>query len=82
MDEVWKRNEIESPCQKICVMHRASDLCIGCLRTRPEIARWSQMTVQERHAIMDELPSRAPRLKGERRGRAARRRETGNSRDN
>ncbi len=72
-DDLWQRDEIESPCQKICVMHTQSGLCIGCFRTRDEIARWSVMNPAERRAIMDELPSRAPHLKNKRSGLRRRR---------
>ena len=61
-DEVWKRDEIDSPCVKICVVHPGAGLCIGCLRTPGEIGRWSRITPEERRAIMAELPGRAPRL--------------------
>ena len=71
-DDIWTRNEIESPCVKICVMHPEEGLCTGCLRTRDEIAAWSRLTPEARRAIMAELPSRAPRLKKRRGGRAAR----------
>ena len=71
-DDIWTRNEIEPPCVKICVMHPEEGLCTGCLRTRDEIAAWSRLTPEARRAIMAELPSRAPRLKKRRGGRAAR----------
>jgi predicted Fe-S protein YdhL (DUF1289 family) len=71
-DDIWKRAEIESPCVKICVTHPDSGLCIGCLRSRDEIARWSRMSAQERQEIMTALPARAPRLRKRRGGRAAR----------
>ncbi len=71
-DEIWKRAEIESPCIKICVIHPAERLCTGCLRSIDEIAMWSRLTPDERRAIMADLPSRAPRLKQRRGGRAAR----------
>ena len=71
-DDIWTRNEIESPCVKICVMHPEEGLCTGCYRTRDEIAAWSRLTPEARRAIMAELPSRAPRLKKRRGGRAAR----------
>ncbi|WP_372605483.1 DUF1289 domain-containing protein, partial [Actibacterium sp.] len=32
-DDIWKRDEIESPCIKICVIEPNSRLCTGCLRT-------------------------------------------------
>lgn len=73
IDEVWKREEVESPCVKVCVVHPAARICVGCYRTTDEIAAWSRMTPQERRAVMAELPARAPRLGQRRGGRAARR---------
>ena len=71
-DEIWKRDEIESPCIKICVIHQASRLCTGCLRSIDEITRWSKMTPEDRRAVMADLPGRAGQLKQRRGGRAAR----------
>ena len=71
-DPVWKRDEIESPCVKICVVHPVERICVGCLRSVEEIAGWSRMTPEERRAVMADLPSRAPRLRQRRGGRAAR----------
>ena len=72
MSDVWYRDEIESPCVRVCVMHPVERLCTGCLRTIEEIASWSKMTPDEREAVMAELPDRAPRLKRRRGGRAGR----------
>lgn len=71
-DEIWKRQEVDSPCIKICTVHPVERLCIGCLRSIEEIATWGRMTPEARQAIMAELPSRAPRLRQRRGGRAAR----------
>lgn len=71
-DDVWRRDEIASPCVRICVIHPTEALCAGCFRTADEIARWSRMTPAEREQIMSELSTRAPRLKKRRGGRAAR----------
>ncbi|WP_372884672.1 DUF1289 domain-containing protein [Shimia sp.] len=71
-DRVWKRNEVDSPCVQVCVIHPEERLCTGCLRSIDEISRWSKMTPDERSAIMQELPARAPRLRKRRGGRAAR----------
>jgi len=68
MDDLWKRDELESPCVKICVIHEESGLCIGCHRTRFEIAGWSRMTPQERAALTLALPERASLLRNKRRG--------------
>ncbi|MFN7223185.1 MAG: DUF1289 domain-containing protein [Paracoccaceae bacterium] len=71
-DEIWKRNEIESPCIKLCVVHPEERICVGCYRSIDEIGQWSRMSPEARRAVMDELPARAPRLTKRRGGRAAR----------
>jgi predicted Fe-S protein YdhL (DUF1289 family) len=71
-DKVWKRDEIESPCIKICVVHPEARLCTGCLRSIDEIGRWSRMSAAKRSAVMAELPSRAGAFSKRRGGRAAR----------
>ncbi len=71
-DTVWKRNEVESPCIQVCVVHPEARICTGCMRTIDEITQWSKMTPEERSTIMEELPGRAPTLKQRRGGRAAR----------
>ncbi|MEZ5751304.1 MAG: DUF1289 domain-containing protein [Paracoccaceae bacterium] len=71
-DHIWKRDEIESPCVKICVVHPATRLCTGCLRTIDEIAGWSRMTPDARRAVMAELPARQGQLTQRRGGRAGR----------
>jgi predicted Fe-S protein YdhL (DUF1289 family) len=72
MDEVWTRPEPQSPCKKICVIHPESRLCIGCLRTRDEIAAWPGMTSEERREVMAGLSGRQGQLARRRGGRAAR----------
>jgi predicted Fe-S protein YdhL (DUF1289 family) len=69
---VWKRNEIDSPCIQVCVIHPTERICTGCLRSIDEIGAWSRFSDEERKEIMEELPLRAPRLKKRRGGRAAR----------
>ncbi|MCG7622427.1 MULTISPECIES: DUF1289 domain-containing protein [unclassified Epibacterium] len=71
-DDVWKRQEIESPCIKLCVIHPETRLCTGCARSIDEITRWSKMSAPERAEVMAELPSRSAAPKGRRGGRAAR----------
>jgi len=68
----WKRDEIDSPCVNICVVHPAERICTGCFRTIDEIGAWSRMTPEERKTIMAELPGRAPMLQKRRGGRSAR----------
>ncbi|MBZ0127668.1 MAG: DUF1289 domain-containing protein [Rhodobacteraceae bacterium] len=71
-DDIWARDEIESPCRKVCVIHEDSGLCMGCYRSRAEIATWSRMEPQTRRAIMAELADRALLIQGRRRGGRAR----------
>jgi predicted Fe-S protein YdhL (DUF1289 family) len=76
-DEIWRREAVESPCVKICVLHPVSGLCLGCYRTAAEIAAWSDMAPEARRAVMATLPERAPLVRGTRRGGRAGRRERG-----
>ena len=70
-DAIWRRAEIESPCQNVCIIAPESRLCIGCARSGEEIAAWSRMTPDERRVIMADLPARDPNPK-RRKGRAPR----------
>ena len=69
---LWKRDEIESPCVQICIVHPETRICTGCYRTIDEITDWSRMTPEASRNIMDDLPARADELKVRRGGRAAR----------
>ena len=71
-DAFWTRDEIESPCVKICVIHPEAQICIGCLRSGNEIANWSRISPEARRTLMAELPSRSALLKKRRGGRGAR----------
>lgn len=71
-DDLWQRDEIESPCVKLCVIHPEERLCLGCFRTIEEISAWSRLSPDERRAVMADLPSREPRLARRRGGRAGR----------
>lgn len=61
-DGVWRRDEIESPCVKICMLHPEAGVCVGCGRTGEEIAGWSAMTPEARRAVMEAAPARMKRL--------------------
>ena len=61
-----------SPCVQICVIHRESGLCTGCLRSRDEIAAWATMDNAARRAVMERLPEREGLLRQRRGGRAGR----------
>jgi uncharacterized protein len=70
-------NTIETPCIKICVVEPETGFCIGCGRTRTEIADWIEMTPDTRRMVMAGLPVRVATLtqrktrRGGRRGRLA-----------
>ena len=50
-----------SPCIGVCSL-RDDGLCEGCLRSSAEIARWSQMSDDERLRLMEHvLPAREAR---------------------
>jgi len=49
---------LETPCISVCQMDPRTNLCLGCGRTLPEIARWSGMDAAERRAVMAQLPAR------------------------
>ncbi len=49
---------IESPCNKVCVVHPVQKLCIGCGRSLDEIAHWIDFDDAERRRIMTLLPLR------------------------
>lgn len=61
MTDVFERTPaavIETPCILVCTLDTTTGLCLGCGRTSDEIAAWTQLTADERCAIMDVLPMR------------------------
>ena len=48
----------DTPCIAVCFIDPKTDLCLGCGRTLPEIARWSKMDSAERISLMEILPKR------------------------
>jgi len=47
----------ESPCIKVCALD-AKGLCVGCLRTGDEIARWVSMSGDEQWQLLATLEAR------------------------
>jgi predicted Fe-S protein YdhL (DUF1289 family) len=70
-------NSIETPCIKICVVEPETGFCIGCGRTRGEIAGWISMSPADRRLVMEGLSERVATMtlrktrRGGRRGRLA-----------
>lgn len=54
---------VSSPCVKICELD-GRGLCIGCFRTREEIAGWLEMTEPERDTVIVALELRRPKPGG------------------
>ncbi|MGI9484265.1 MAG: DUF1289 domain-containing protein [Hyphomicrobiales bacterium] len=55
-------NTVASPCIKVCVVDPDSDLCIGCGRTRTEIAGWLSFSARQRKDVTSALPQRLANL--------------------
>ncbi|GAM28691.1 hypothetical protein SAMD00019534_118670, partial [Acytostelium subglobosum LB1] len=49
---------IKTPCVDICKLDSGTNQCLGCSRTRNEIAGWGRMTDEERDLIIEQLPKR------------------------
>lgn len=56
---------IPTPCTGVCMLD-GDGLCMGCHRSRDEIARWTAMPDPERRRLMDEELPRRGRLRAER----------------
>lgn len=49
---------LPSPCISVCQMDSASGMCLGCYRTRNEIAAWRSMDAEEQRSLLDTLRDR------------------------
>jgi predicted Fe-S protein YdhL (DUF1289 family) len=50
--------DISTPCVSICQIDENLEICVGCGRTRREIAAWRSLSEMERRRIMESLPTR------------------------
>tara|TARA_B100000902_G_C27008613_1_gene763589 strand:- start:99 stop:332 length:234 start_codon:yes stop_codon:yes gene_type:complete len=69
IDEIWKRDEIDSPCIKLCILHSKEKICLGCYRTADEIKNWSKYSDEQRTVIKSQLKIRGSTLTKRRGGR-------------
>jgi predicted Fe-S protein YdhL (DUF1289 family) len=53
--------DIPSPCTSVCELSYDRGLCLGCLRTLDEIARWGTMTRSQRRAVLERIARRGTR---------------------
>ena len=51
-------NTISSPCIGICQLDVLTDMCVGCFRTRQEVAIWSVVSDGEKKEILTRSKSR------------------------
>ena len=67
--ENWTRDEPDSPCKRVCVIHPKFGLCLGCYRTAEEVSLWAEFSLEKRQELLAELPSRSSVLRARRGGR-------------
>ena len=64
--------KLPSPCISVCQMDDLNGVCVGCYRTRAEIAAWGSMDQDDQMLLLDVLRDRRAKATGLRR-RASRR---------
>ena len=57
-------DQLPSPCISICQIDPASGLCVGCYRTRLEIASWRNMKTDEQKSLIRTLHNRQAEIIG------------------
>ena len=50
---------VASPCISVCRMDASTGLCVGCLRTLDEVARWSALDDAAKRAVWSDIVKRA-----------------------
>jgi predicted Fe-S protein YdhL (DUF1289 family) len=69
--------KLVSPCISVCQMDAENGVCLGCYRTRGEIAAWPSMTADEQNGLLNELRDRRAAATGVRRRVTRRKAKTG-----
>jgi predicted Fe-S protein YdhL (DUF1289 family) len=54
-------DDVPSPCISICVLDTSQSYCTGCGRTLREIAAWTDMSADEKRAVVASLAERLAR---------------------
>ncbi|HEY7766219.1 MAG TPA: DUF1289 domain-containing protein, partial [Aestuariivirgaceae bacterium] len=70
--DAFTSTDIETPCIKVCVVDPGSGFCIGCGRSREEIAGWLDYDAAQRRHIMGALSQRITSLTDKRRRKGGR----------
>ena len=58
MDDSQTQVKLMSPCISVCQMDAEKGLCLGCYRTRSEIAAWPSMSADEQSVLLSKLRTR------------------------
>ena len=56
--------KLPSPCISVCQMDDLAGVCVGCYRTRAEIATWASMDQNDQHLLLDILRDRRAKATG------------------
>ena len=51
-------DDVDSPCNRICVVDQESGWCRGCYRTLAEISYWAQYSRAEKLALLETIAQR------------------------
>jgi hypothetical protein len=54
--------EVASPCNNVCTIDRPTGLCAGCYRTLEEIAGWTDLSAEQKRAVLAVLVARRERF--------------------
>ena len=64
--------KLPSPCISVCQMDPSDGVCLGCYRTRSEIASWRSMAEADQLKLLDVLRERCAAATGAKRRRPRR----------
>ena len=56
--------KVLSPCISVCEMDALEGICVGCYRTRAEIAKWGSMDQDDQILLLDILRERRAKATG------------------
>ena len=59
-----KAIKVPSPCISVCLMDEVDGVCVGCYRTRAEIATWGSMDQDDQILLLDILRDRRAKATG------------------
>ena len=57
--------ECKSPCIGVCKINQQTELCVGCYRSREEIANWTHYTLAEGLDVLNKCTARRLNMEGQ-----------------